>query len=132
MVAESRDIINNFAIDKKKVMIMIDALDECLEDSKHIILRILKEVMGATSASTIKVLISSRDDLQLPTFFERLKTYDINVESRRNQQDIDLYVKTQLDTLITQKRIMVAGGKPPSQKLREFIVKTICDGAQGM
>ncbi|MCJ1450686.1 hypothetical protein MMC28_001019 [Mycoblastus sanguinarius] len=130
MFDESCDLISKFATDKDRTFILFDAFDECEEDARYSLIEALNALMQRISTSLVKILISSRDDLHLKTFFDNHLTYENHIETR-NQQDIDLYVKSQLKQLIKQKRIVV-GGKAPSPSLQDFIITKLCAGSQGM
>lgn len=129
---ESCDLISRFAIEQGRVLIMLDALDECNESAKHLLIKAFNNIISSSSAAVVKLLISSRDSPDLATYFEEHQTYEVRVESNRNQQDIDTYVKKQLSVLVSQKRIRLDEGKPPSEKLQQMILTKLCDEAQGM
>lgn len=128
---ESCDIMLRYISNKAKTFIFIDALDECNETSKHALIQAVKNIMGKASASQLKILISSRDELRLPIYFDFRETFQVHVETHRNQQDIDKYVDQELQQLIRQKRILV-GGSEPSVKLQHYISAILCAQAQGM
>lgn len=129
---ESCDLISRFAIEQGRVVIMIDALDECNETAKHLLIKAFNDIISSSSTAVVKFLISSRDSPDLVTYFEEHQTYEVRIESNRNQQDIDTYVQKQLGVLLCQKRIRLEEGKPPSVTLQRLIETRLCNEAQGM
>ena len=132
LLEESCDLISRFVAEQRRVLIMVDALDECNESAKHLLIKAFNNIISSSSAGVVKLLISSRDSPDLATYFEEHQTYEVRVESNRNQQDIETYVKKQLGILVSQKRIRLDEGKPPSEKLQRLILTKLCDEAQGM
>lgn len=129
---ESCDFISRFAADHRRLLLIVDGLDECNEDARHILIQGFNDIIRNSSTAVVGLLISSRDSPYLTTYFEDHQTYEVRVESDRNQQDINMYVEKQLQQLILQKRLRLHEGKPPSAKLRQLIVAKLCDEAQGM
>ena len=129
--AECRSITARFGNLHQKLYIFIDALDELEESMQVDLMQSLKTIMKDAAKSYVKVLISSRDNTSVVPSFSQQKTYDLAVNSGENQNDIDSFVKTQLATLIEQKRIHVRG-KAPSQELQQEIINTLCAKSQGM
>ena len=130
-IAECRSITTRFGNLHQKLYIFIDALDELEESMQHDLIETLEDVMKDAPKSHVKVLISSRDNTSVLSSCSQQKTYDLVVNSGENQDDIDSYVKTKLANLIEQKRIHVRGN-PPSLKLKQGIIKTLCAKSQGM
>ena len=131
MLDECYDVISRFITDAGKVQIMIDALDECDEDARSTLIEALNTILEGSSPSIVKVLISSRDSPHLVGSFGQHKVYEVHVASHRNQDDIERYVKHELDRLILRKRFLV-GGKPPSAKLQHYIITRLSSDVQGM
>ena len=129
---ESSDFISKYAADVGKILLLVDGLDECNGDAQHSLIQGFNDIIRSSPTAAVKLLISSRDSPYLTIYFEELQTYEIHVESNRNQQDIDVYVKEQLSQLILQKRIRLNEGKPPSEQLQRLIVRELCGEAQGM
>ena len=132
LLEESCDLISRFAVDQGRTLIIVDALDECNETTRHLLIKCFNDIISTSSTVVVKLLISSRDSPNLATYFEKHQTYEIRVERNRNQQDIDTYVKKQLSVLVSQKRIRLDESKPPSAKLQALIVTRLCNEAQGM
>lgn len=128
---ESRTIISKYATDHAVTYIFLDALDECADESRHRLIQALKEIVDGVSSSIVKVLVTSRDDVPLGTFFDTDRILDVQVDSDRNQQDIDHYVQAQLSQLILQKRLSLLS-RPVSSELQETIADNLTKGAKGM
>ena len=124
-------IISKYAIDHATTYIFIDAIDECPDESRFRLMKTLQGILDRVSSSFVKFLVASRDDLSLGTFFNKAKTWDIQVDGNRNQRDVDHYVQAQLRQLILQKRISLLS-RPISSGLEEIIIDRLSKGAQGM
>ena len=130
-LGECCTIISKYAIDHAKTYIFLDALDEFGEEARHRLIQTLKNIVDKVSSSFVKVMVTSRDDVPLETFFDRDRTFDIQVDGNRNQQDIDHYVQVQLNQLILQKRLSLLS-RPISAGLQETIAYSLMKGAKGM
>ena len=128
---ESCTIISKYAMDHGMTYIFLDALDECVDETRHRLIQSLKEIFDRVSSSIVKVLVTSRDDVPLGTFFDKDRILDIQVDSDRNQQDIDHYVQAQLSQLILQKRLSLLS-RPISSGLQSTIADNLMKGAKGM
>lgn len=124
-------IISKYAIDHATTYIFLDALDECADEARHRLVQTLKNIINRVSSSSVKVLVTSRDDVPLGTLFDEDRTLDIQVDGDRNQQDIGHYVQAQLSQLIQQKRLSLLS-RPISAGLQETIEYSLMTGAQGM
>lgn len=128
---ECCSIISKYAIDHATTYIFLDALDECADEARYRLIQTLKEIIDRVSSSFVKVMVTSRDDVPLGTFFDKDRTLDIQVDGNRNQQDIDHYVQAQLSHLILQKRLSLLS-RPISAELQETIAHNLVKGAKGM
>lgn len=130
-VVECQTIIARFANDHKQLYFLIDALDEVEDAVQYDLLGSLKIIIKEAPTSQVKILISSRDDTNVASSFSQYKTYNFGINSGENQDDIDRFVETQLAYLIEQGRIHVTG-EPPSPRLQQRIVQSLCTQSQGM
>lgn len=124
--------LSAFIEDQGFTLIFVDALDECTDEARDLLIRMFNGILEKSSSAAIKILISSRDSPNLLTLFDDHQKYEICVGSDRNQGDVDRYVDIQLSQRIRQKRLVLDGVKPPSTQLREFIATKLCEEAQGM
>ena len=120
-----------YAIDRKRMAIFIDALDECEREERRKLMDTLRLILERSGGALVKILISSRDDVALG-MPSKHKQFEIHVEENRNQQDINGYVKAQLSQLIQQKRLRILGSKGVPKVLQAKIIDRLSQGAQGM
>lgn len=125
-------IMAKYAIDHRRMIIFLDALDECEREERDKIIDALSLVVERSSGALVKLLISSRDDVPLGTLLHKHKQLEIHVEEKRNQEDIDGYVKVQLSQLIEQRKFRVLGRKGIPKELQANITSRLSQGAQGM
>ena len=124
-------IMSKYAIDRRRMIIILDALDECESEERDKIMDSLSLIVGRAGGALVKFLISSRDDVSLgilPTH----KHFEIHVEENRNQQDINGYVKAQLSQLIQRKKLRILGSNGVPKGLQDKIIDRLSQGAQGM
>lgn len=125
-------LISKYAIDHETTYIILDAFDECEIQVRQVLIDAFNSIIEKASKSVVKILVTSRNDLHLKAMFDKHKTHEIEVSGDRNQDDIDSYVKAQLDQLVKQKRISLPKGKASSTVLQSLIIKRLSEGAQGM
>ena len=88
--------------------------------------------MDTASDSVVKLLVSSRDDVSMSLFFNEHRVNEIHVNSKDNQQDIDLYVRAELSRRIKQNEIQLLWGQAVPTRLQEIIINKLSIDAQGM
>lgn len=125
-VLESTDLIIQLLACQKKTLIVIDALDECdhiitLIDALHNIVR------HPETGTTVKILVSSRDDKSLETNFQTCYAYSI--KEGDNDTSIDRYIDLRLDCAIQKQRVL---GGDVSHDLRCTIKSTLMAKAKQM
>lgn len=125
-------ILSKYAIDHATTYIILDAFDECGVKTRQVLMDAFNSIIQKASKSVVKVLVTSRDDLHSKAMFDMHKTHEIRVSEHRNQNDIESYLKAQLDGLVQQKRISLPKGKASSIALQDLIVERLSKGAQGM
>ena len=125
-------IMSKYAIDHRRMIIFLDALDECESEERDKIMNALNLVVERSGGALVKLLVSSRDDVLLGTLLHKHKQFEIHIEENRNQQDIDRYVKAQLSQLIEHKKLRVLGRKGIPKELQAQITSRLSQGAQGM
>ena len=64
---------------------MVDGLDEYSENAGHLLIESFNKIIRSSSTTAVKPLISSRDSLYLTAYLEGHQTYEVYVESDRNQ-----------------------------------------------
>ncbi|KAF4965615.1 hypothetical protein FSARC_6602 [Fusarium sarcochroum] len=106
--------------------IVIDALDECDLDERMALLLSLKEVREK-SANLVKILITSRDDIDI--LASLADASDIRISATHNAEDIERFVQERVDAMMDSREILYG---PGVQGLREEIMSVLSSKAQGM
>lgn len=106
--------------------IVLDALDEVDPDERWQLLESLDKII-TESDSLVRIFVSSRNDGDLVCHLEN--SPNIFIQASHNSLDIQRYVHEQVAKAIRQKRIRRGN---VSSELKEQIVNTLIDGAQGM
>lgn len=103
-----------------RVFVVIDALDECGETTREILLSELRKLQ-----STLCLLVTTRPHFMfaLSHAFEKACVLEI----RASAEDIERYVQARIDTDVRLKRLL--GGDPI---LQAEVITTIVSKAQGM
>ena len=112
--------------DRTPAIIIIDALDECDPLRRHKLLNALKGIIEK-SASLIKVLISSRDDMDIVLRLAGLP--NIFIKADENKEDIDRFICFEVGQAISNQRLL--NGKV-TKELELYIINKLIGGAQGM
>lgn len=82
-VEDSCAMMSMYAIDRRRMVIFIDALDECGNEERDKIMEALSLIVERSGSALVKLLISSRDDVSLEMLPKR-KHFEILVEEHRN------------------------------------------------
>ena len=96
-----------------ETFIVIDALDECNEISRALILDFIYDV--TETMPSIKLFITSRRESTIAESFLALKVPAIEIHAKHVETDIEKYVNGRLDLLLDSKR---EGVKPRTRTLR--------------
>lgn len=106
--------------------IVVDALDECNNDTRHDLFRALRTIIE-TSTSLVKIFLSSRNDDDIELEFSGESNISINATD--NMADIELYVRSEVERSIEEKRLL--RGKI-DDALKELIISSLISKADGM
>lgn len=106
--------------------IIIDALDECDPKRRYELFKALDNIIQKSS-SLVKVFVSSREDSDIVCRLK--KSPNILIDAMDNGQDIERFVRTEVDKAVFDKRLL---GGAVSQTLYAKIVERLVRGAQGM
>ncbi|KAK1756491.1 ankyrin repeat-containing domain protein [Echria macrotheca] len=106
--------------------IVIDALDEINEESRHQLLSALDR-MVEESDNVVKIFLTSRNDGQIFGLLPSARR--INITSEDTESDMKTYVGQQVDDAIAHKR-MLNGGVPAA--LRDQVAERLISGAGEM
>ncbi|KAH7176368.1 hypothetical protein EDB81DRAFT_875186 [Dactylonectria macrodidyma] len=100
--------------------IILDALDECSESSRHDLLEVLEKLLGTTSC--IKIFISSRKE---PAIMKRLRPrHVIDLQKGANATDIVQYAKDHLSQDPRWHKL--------NQELRDHMILVLRERSKGM
>jgi hypothetical protein len=112
----------------KKVVIVVDALDEC-EDSRIL----LELIVRLWETGSIDVLMSSRPSVPVKKAWDRLATaqpsscYELPLSPGMNESDIAAYVTQTVDSLVSSGELSLR-----NPNLRVEIVEALGSRADGM
>lgn len=106
--------------------IVIDALDECDPDRRFELLLALDRIIQK-SANVVKVFVSSRDDNDIVCRLE--DSPNVIIRASDNGKDIRRFVGSLVLQSVNNKRLL--SGRV-SGELRNHIIRTLEEGAQGM
>lgn len=110
------------------VTIVIDAMDEC-----NGVVDVFEKLKSIWSQSTtpIKVFMSSRDEEQIAIRVTDAPNFsaDSSISIEENFKDIRRFVVREVESAIKRKTLLSG---VVSEDLKQLIIKTLTDGAQGM
>ncbi|KAL8882710.1 MAG: hypothetical protein Q9192_007538, partial [Flavoplaca navasiana] len=112
--------------DQLPIVVMVDALDECDPLRRHELLQALEDIVQSSN-SLVKVIISSRDDLDIS--YRLAGVPNVYISSDDSRDDLDRFVERELDKAIEEQRLL--RGQVPTC-LRQQIIDRLRAGANGM
>lgn len=125
-IGESTDLIIKLLHVYSKSTIVIDALDECDINRREDLLESLQKIL-TLAPNLVKIFVSSRDDKDITRQYSALP--NLYIQAKDNVHDINAYVDYKIDESIRKRKLL--NGKL-SPELKELIVRTIQNGANGM
>lgn len=125
-IGESTDLILKLLEVCPKTTIVIDALDECDFNRREDLLESLQKIL-IHAPNLVKIFVSSRDDKDITRQYAALP--NLYIQANDNIHDINAYVDYKIDESIRKRKLL--DGKL-SPELKELIVRTIQNGANGM
>jgi len=105
------------------VTIVIDALDECIELDEFV--RGLEHLIAVTN-TTIRMLITGRNDYSLEKSVGALATYRIALE-QNIESDINAFVTDEVNSRIEARKLKIR-----SHDLKELVIHSLSHYADGM
>jgi hypothetical protein len=126
---ETQDLLNKMIKQNSQTILVLDALDECEEDSRHGLMAVFSELVE--KGSPVKVLISSRRDDDITAEFEHKDNF--NISATDNGEDIISFVRGK----INEYRDFISRGRRRagsviSDELEEQIIDVFKDKSNGM
>ena len=126
-VEESTELIIDLTGYYPVTTIILDALDECKVESRHLLLDSLQDILNQ-STGLVKIFASSRDDGDLVC---ELSAYpSLGISSDKNCGDIAVFVRTETQRLVTRRRLLPYSGR--KDEIQSLIVDRLIEGAGGM
>lgn len=115
-------------LENNPATIIIDALDECISDRRYQLLDVIDEVLGNESIKQVKIVVSSRENYE--DISRRLaKPLNFSIDAGNNKSDIERFVQLEVARSIEDARLLNGTVSP---ELRETLINTLTNGAQGM
>jgi hypothetical protein len=105
----------------KKVLLLIDGLDEVDQDNRKVVRNFLRKVQDRTSA---RIFVTTHPEVDMSTVFSRCRTLKITPQDL--ETDIKLFVKSQIEKCLPEELSIC----PPG--LLDSIRQALISGAQGM
>ena len=112
--------------DRLMTTIVIDALDECHPEKRHVLLEALSSIV-ADSTGLVKLFISSRDDRDIVLHLGECP--NLKIQASHNQSDITRYVNSEVSKVIRSRKWR--SGKV-DKTLEQEIKLALIEKAQGM
>ncbi|KAF8427950.1 hypothetical protein EV426DRAFT_640542 [Tirmania nivea] len=125
-IKDSLQLLDQLLKHYKHPAIVVDALDECPEETRGMIIQDLRSILDSAK-HPVKVSIASRHSLDIEDRLQDL--LHVRIEARDNAEDIENYVTKELDLRVRNKQLL--RGKI-SEELKELIKKVLLRDAHGM
>lgn len=126
-IVEAQDLLIELSAGFKSTTILIDALDECHEETRAQLLDVLEHILSLTELNPIKIFVTGRNDGDLRTRLEKFG--NIFIQERDNASDIELYIVSAVETCISNGRLL--HGKV-GDNLKQHTIDVLQSGAHGM
>ncbi|OCK79032.1 hypothetical protein K432DRAFT_300680, partial [Lepidopterella palustris CBS 459.81] len=123
---ESTQLILEVVKSYLSVTIILDALDECNQETLSDFISALKKIVQQ-STSTVKVLVSSRASKDIVSQLGDLP--QLRIQSHDNADDIKRFVDRRVEEYIQDKKLL---GGDVSVQLKKHVIETLAGGAQGI
>ncbi|KAI5837913.1 hypothetical protein DFP73DRAFT_580864, partial [Morchella snyderi] len=124
-IGEIKDLLVKLCGGFLQTAIVIDALDECYEETRRKILDILKHMLDPTLNA--KIFVTSRNDADLRRALEG--SPDVFIQERDNTEDINLYINSEIEVCVGERRFLCGN---ISDQLKKRITEKLREKAHGM
>jgi len=125
-IKDSLQLLNQLLQRYKHPAIILDALDECPEETRGLIIQDLRSILD-NAKHPVKVFIASRHSLDIEDRLHDL--LHVRIEARDNAEDIGNYVTKEL-ALSVQNKTLLRGRISP--ELKQRIKDVLLGDAHGM
>lgn len=119
---DSMDLIIALSAGFPQTTIIVDALDECDEETRETLFRILKQIV--TSTERVRIFVTSRNHEDIERILGNFPSHYL--DAKDNIEDIKTYIRSELEYCSGRKSIL----RDP--ELKAEIVSTLENGAGGM
>lgn len=106
-----------------KTTLVIDALDECDQDSRDQLIETFNFLVSE-SKNAIKIFISSRPDQDVQAKLDQERSVSVTIQASHNKPDIDKFLQKELDRL--SKKAALIG------RMKGKIIERLLERCQGM
>ena len=125
-VKESTRLIIDLTAYYPATTIILDALDECKAESRHLLLDFLQEIL-TEGKNLVKIFASSRDEGDLVC---ELSNYpSIRISSKKNFEDIAAFVRKETERLMTKHPLLRYSSS--KDEIQSLIEDKLIEGAGG-
>jgi hypothetical protein len=126
--AECQELLLKMVSLGPKVILILDALDECDEDSRHSLIAVLNALVE--HSPPVKILISSRRDDDITAEFEDKVNFSLSATD--NSRDIMKFVRGKIEEYRKSKTARRRINSAISAELEEQIIEVFLDKSNGM
>ncbi|PMD32025.1 hypothetical protein L207DRAFT_572327 [Hyaloscypha variabilis F] len=125
---EAQDLLAKMIKQNSQTILVLDALDECEEDSRHSLMTVLSELVE--QRLRVKVLISSRRDDDITAEFENKDNF--NISATDNGDDIMSFVRGKINEYRHSSIGRRRASSVISEGLEQHIIEVFLDKSNGM
>ena len=126
-IHDSQEIIVELTDIYPITIIVVDALDECDPETRHLLLDAFERILQE-STGLVKILVSSRDDQDISQVLRKYPSLEIS--SEKNTSDIQTFVKLEIEKLVKKGRLLRYSRN--REEMQALLFDKICRGAEGM
>ena len=112
------------------VFFVLDALDECPPDQRKELCEFfarIVELSTGVSHGLVKLFVSSRNELDIQRSFLRRSFPTVEVEAKKVDRDIEIYVKAEIERLLDDRTLILG-----NTTLKDKILTALTTNASGM
>ena len=104
---------------------VIDALDEAPQKQRKNIFKMIRNLVSELPGASI--FATSRKEPDIISTFSQLKTPTVEIEAKNSADDINIYVRGKVDSLISEEDLVLE-----DISLHDTIIKELIRKADGM
>lgn len=119
---ESKDLIIAMSAGFPQTTIIVDALDECDEETREILFLILKQIV--TSTKRVRIFVTSRNHEDIQRMLGNFPSHYLDATD--NTLDIKTYIQSEVDHYSSRCALL------RDDELRDEVVAALEKGADGM